>query len=47
MLILDSDNSDTWRHELRKHNFDQRFSSVIALVNDDSPRARRAASGSR
>jgi pilus assembly protein CpaE len=42
MLILDSDNSDTWRHELRKHNFDQRFSSVIALVNDDSPRARAA-----
>lgn len=43
MLILDSDNSDTWRHELRKHNFDHRFSSVIALVNDDSPRALRAA----
>ncbi len=43
MLILERDNPDTWRHELRKHNFDQRFASVIALVNDDSPRALRAA----
>lgn len=43
MLILDSDNPDTWRHELRRHNFDQRFASVIALLNDDSPQALRAA----
>ena len=43
MLILDSDNSDIWRQELRKHNFDHRFSAVIALARDDSPQVLRAA----
>jgi pilus assembly protein CpaE len=43
MLILDGSVPDAWRRELRQLNFDQRFASVIALLNDDSPRALRAA----
>ncbi len=43
MLILDRDNPDGWRRELRRRNPDQRFESVIALLDDDSPIALRAA----
>jgi pilus assembly protein CpaE len=43
MLILEPGPPDAWRRELRRHNFDRRFESVIALLNDDSPGALRAA----
>jgi pilus assembly protein CpaE len=43
MLILDSAHPDTWRHLMRRHNFDHRFASVIALLGDASPKALRTA----
>ncbi len=43
MLILDRAHPDTWRHEVRRLNFDHRFTAVIALLDDDSPKALRTA----
>jgi hypothetical protein len=43
MLILEPGAADAWRREVRRHNFDRRFESVIALLKDDSPAALRAA----
>jgi pilus assembly protein CpaE len=43
MLILDCEHPDTWRREVRRRNFDQRFAAVIALLSDDSPALLRAA----
>ncbi len=42
-LILDSTNPDGWQREVRRRNFDRRFASVIALLDDDSPVTLRAA----
>jgi pilus assembly protein CpaE len=43
MVILDREHPDGWRREVRRHNLDHRFESVIALLDDDSPGALRAA----
>src|SRR5271163_894439 len=43
MIILDWPNQESCRHEVRTRNHDGKFASVIALINDDSPAALRAA----
>lgn len=43
MLILDGAHPDSWRREVRRRNFDQRFAAVIALLSDDAPASLRTA----
>ena len=43
MMILDWANHESWRHEMRSHTHDGKFTSVFALINDYSPAALRTA----
>lgn len=42
MVILDASNSDNWHHEVRTHIHSGRFSSIVALIREDSPSTTRA-----